>query len=75
MYINADNQRFLILIVPLPSIFFSLDQGSRQVTDAAQLEQLINEGKEAAAFLRTAIVQATANDKGHIGKKLELLVI
>ncbi|KAL4546370.1 hypothetical protein Ndes2526B_g01595 [Nannochloris sp. 'desiccata'] len=41
-------------------------EGSRQVTDAAQLEQLINEGKEAAAFLRTAIVQATANDKGHI---------
>jgi hypothetical protein len=38
------------------------------VTDAAQLEQMINEGKEAAAFLKTAIVQATANDKGHIGK-------
>jgi len=43
------------------------------VTDAAQLEQMINEGKEAAVFLRTAIVQATANDEGHIGKQLKLL--
>jgi len=57
------------------STFFSLHQSARQVTDAAQLEQLINEGKEAAAFLKTAIVQATASDKGHIGKKLELLVM
>jgi hypothetical protein len=32
---------------------------------------MLNEGKEAAAFLRTAIVQATANDKGHVGKKFD----
>lgn len=58
-----------------PSTFFSFDQSARQVTDAAQQEQMINEGKEAAAFLKAAIVQAAASDKGHIGKKLELLVM
>ena len=43
------------------------------MTDAAQLEQMMAEGKEAAAFLRSAIVQATANDRGHIGKLLALV--
>lgn len=48
-------------------------QNARQVTDATQLEQMMAEGKEAAAFLRSAIVQATANDRGHIGKLLALV--
>lgn len=47
---------------------FSSSQSARQVTDPAQLEQMLTEGREAAEFLKTSIVQAVTNDRGHVGK-------
>ena len=51
-------------------IFYShpLLQSGRQVTDPAQLEQMFTEGREAAEFLKTSIVQAVKNERGHFGE-------
>jgi len=43
-------------------------QSSRSITDPEQLTQLRAEGVEAAAFLRTSIMQASTNDSGSYGK-------
>ena len=42
-------------------------EASRHVTDSVQLEHLWSEGKEAANFLRHAIMQAAANPEGNFG--------
>lgn len=45
-----------------------ITQSSRSVVDSVQLSQLREEGKEAASFLRTSLVQATATDRGTYGE-------
>ena len=40
-------------------------QSSRAVSDAEQRQQLLAEAAEVAAFLRTSVVQAAVNERGH----------
>jgi hypothetical protein len=42
-------------------------QGSRSVSDAQQQQQLLAEGREAAEFIRSSIVQAATNERGVLG--------
>jgi hypothetical protein len=42
-------------------------QASRNVTDQPKLEELLAEAREAADFIKTAVVQAKLNDRGNYG--------
>ena len=48
---------------PLPST--PLPQSSRGVSDAQERQQLLAEAGEVAEFLRTQVVQAAVNERGH----------
>ncbi|EFN51348.1 hypothetical protein CHLNCDRAFT_141064 [Chlorella variabilis] len=43
---------------------------SRHVSDPAQRQQLLQEGSEAADFIRTSIVQAASNERGAFEMKI-----
>ena len=46
---------------------------SKEVEDEAELQRLQAEGKEAADFLSTYIVQASMNEKGNYGNAFSIL--
>lgn len=45
-------------------------QESRNLKDATEVEKLQCEGREAASFLKTSIVQAAPNEKGNLDIEL-----
>lgn len=50
-------------------------QANRSVSDQAAQTKLLNEGEEAATFIRTFVVQAKLNERGNFRKLYLLLAV